>query len=59
MQKHSEQREIETDDSCTMDEMENEFEERDIKRVEGCFTLAFILALAFLLLAIKVIQYCL
>lgn len=59
MQNNIEQREIETDDSCTMDEMENEFEERDIKRVEGFFTLAFILVIAILVLAIKVIQYCL
>jgi hypothetical protein len=59
MQKHSEQREIETDDSSAMDELENEFEERDLQRVKGCYTLAMILALSLLILAIKIIHYCL
>ena len=59
MQNDLEQREIDTDDSSTMDELENEFDERDLKRVEGCYSLALLLVITFVILAIKAIQYCL
>lgn len=55
MQKHSEQREIETDDACTMDEIENEFEEPEFQIIRGC-TGSIVITGFITFLIIKIIQ---